>query len=196
MTVPSRFLLPLLLALGLLQPQLACTGGGGGGSTPQPVPAPDFTLSVAVGNLNIATGSSGSLMVTANRSNGHSATITLSVDGLPAGITASGTIAAGANSGQLALSVASGVAPQTLQSITVKGTDGVLSHTTAATFTLTVLALQDSSASGTNLVHASGKAQSGQGFQNVALVGEPFAVTGSNYAGTENRTGFTPPPAH
>lgn len=188
MSVPSRFLLPLLLVLGLLQSQIACHGGHGGGS----VAAPDYSLSLAGGAVNLAAGSSSQLTVLVVRSNGHAALITLSVEGLPSGVTASGSIPPGSNSGSLNLSAASNAATATLQSLVIKGSDGTLSHSTP-TFTLNVFALQPGTNPGTNLVHASGGAQSGQGIQNAAIVGEPLATVHSASAGTENRTGFTPP---
>ena len=192
MVKSGRILGTVLLAAGLplLVDQLACHGG----SSSQAAPGPDFTLSLAAGNVYALPGSSASVTVVAGRANGESGAITLSVDGLPNGVTAAGSIPAGATAGQLTFSLTSSVAAQAFPGLVVKGTDGARSHGAATTLSLSVLPVQTVAGTGSDLVQASGGAQSGTGTQNAVLLGEPFAVGAASSGAVENRTGFTPPP--
>ena len=105
-------------------------GCGGSGSTPPP-PAADFTLSVSPSSLFVPIGvSSGSSQVSVQAVNGFSQAVSVSLSGLPAGVTAVPpspfNVSPGTNQTVL-FSAASGVTPS-VSSITVQGVAGTLSH--------------------------------------------------------------------
>ena len=105
------------------------------------LPTPDFTLAASPGSLAVAKNSSGSATVTASSLNGFSGTTSLSVSGLPSGVTASFAPASvtlpsgGLASSTLTLAVASSATAGTFP-LTITGTSGILTHT--ATLGLTV----------------------------------------------------------
>lgn len=91
----------------------ACGGGGEGGTNPPP-PSPTFTVSLSATSLTIDQGGSGSITATIARSGGHSASISLSTEGVPAGITATfapSDISASTTTATLNVSVAVTTAP-------------------------------------------------------------------------------------
>lgn len=116
-----------MLPLPTLVLLLACSGG----SSPQP--AADFSISIPA--TSAMQGQSGTVAVNVTRQNGEAAALSLTLSNAPAGITGSGTIAAGATSGTLTLNVADSVATGTYP-ITASASDGSLTHT--ASFILTV----------------------------------------------------------
>lgn len=135
--------LPMILAT-------ACSGGGGDDGTG---PDPAFTMSVSPSSLTLTPGSpfvaadaqgaivamdaSGNVTVNVTRTGGFEGAVTVTVEGLPSGVTASSlTIAAGSNSGSLTIT-AGGTAAASSGSITIRGSAAGLTARTA-TVSLTV----------------------------------------------------------
>ena len=109
-----------------------------GGNAP-PKPAPDFSLAVSPGSLTLNAGTtSNAITVTATSLNSFSGTISVSIAGLPSGVTA--------NPSTLTLTPAQPSATTTLTAaitaasasptITFTGTSGTLTHTAALTLTV------------------------------------------------------------
>src|SRR5258706_16549 len=98
----------------------------------------DFSISASPINLTIPAGSNSDTMINTAILTGAAGTVSLSVSGLPAGITAAFnavSVAAGGSS-KLTFKVASTAAPGTYH-ITVTGTEGAMTH--IITLTVTVL---------------------------------------------------------
>ena len=124
--------------------RIIVTGSGGGLQQATTVgltvtPAPDFTLSLSPSSFAVQQGNQGNSIVTTAISAGFNSTITLSVSGTPAGVTASfrpPTIPApGAGASTLTIAVGSST-PTGSYPITVTANGGGIQHT--ATLTLTV----------------------------------------------------------
>jgi hypothetical protein len=107
-------------------------------STPTPTPAADFTLSAAPASVNLTAGS-GSQQVTlsAAADNGFSGAVSITIAGLPAGVTAApSTLSLQPGTPQSITLSASANADVGSATVTVTGTSGTLQH--SATFNLTV----------------------------------------------------------
>ena len=97
------------------------------GSPPPPV----FSLSLSPAGRTVARGSTTAYTVAINRSGGFAAQVSLSVAGLPSGAT--GTFSPNPASGSSTLSVrTSSSTPRGTYALTVRGTDGSLTRTAAA----------------------------------------------------------------
>lgn len=97
---------------------------------------PDFSLTASPASVTVAAGSNGATTLSATAINGFSGTITLSISGLPAGVTAG--FSAGTTSGTLTLSfIASSSATAGTSTVTVTGTSGGLTHTASIALTIT-----------------------------------------------------------
>ena len=181
-----RFGFPGLVAV------LLCSCHGGGNGSPATAPLPTFALSVSPAALSIPSGGGGFAVVTIVRSGGFSDTVTLSLDGAPAGVIGSGTVAAAAQTAQLSLFVAREVSPQTIDLLRVKGTSGNLTQT--GEFKLVVAPALPVGQISPDQVQAAGKLQRGGAIENTCLTFEP--VTASNAkdssGAVEVRHGFRP----
>ena len=166
-----------------------CHGGSGGTSS---VPSPSFTLSVSPASLSIPAGGGGYATVTLTRIGGFDGTVTLALDGAPPGVTGSGTIAAGAGTGQLSLLVDPTMAPQSLDALRLKGTAGSLTQMIA--FRLVVAPALPPGQIRADQVQASGGIQRAGNLENAAVAQEPVGAATSKDAGgtTEVRHGFDP----
>lgn len=124
---------PLLFAL------VSC---GSGSSTTTQAVTPDFSLTATPTTISLtAGGASQSISVTAVPANGFQQSVTLSVSGLPSGITPNPstlTLTPGAAQ-TIALSAASSAAAGSA-TITLTGTSGSLSHTAAVSLTVAAAA--------------------------------------------------------
>jgi hypothetical protein len=101
------------------------TSGGGGGNPP---PTPDFALSVP-GSVTVGQGSSMPLSVTVTAVNGFSSLVSVTISGLPAGVTAvpaNFTLAVGAS--QQVMISATGNAAAATTNLSVTGVSGALQH--------------------------------------------------------------------
>ena len=114
MTTRTRWSAALLVLLS------ACGGGDESPGTPTG-PTPDFALSISPATLTIVIGESGDLVVTVARSGGFTGAVSVTVDGLPAGVrSAELTIEEGQTSGALTLSATSSSQPG-VWTLTVRG---------------------------------------------------------------------------
>ncbi len=116
----------------------ACTSGG------QPTaPTPDFDLSVSQGSLSAGQGSvSAPVSVTVNGQNGFAGAVSVTIAGVPAGVTGTPaspfTVAAGTS--QVVTFAVSAVALAQNATLTFVGTIGNLSRTTSLSLTVTATA--------------------------------------------------------
>src|SRR5216683_2375881 len=103
---------------------------------------PDFTVSASPSSLTITQGSNGTSTITITSLNGFNAATTLSVSGLPSGVTAAFSTnpvtppANGTATSTLTLT-ASGTATTGNATVTVTGTSGALTHSTTIALTVT-----------------------------------------------------------
>ena len=111
--------------------------GPGSGSGSQP-PTPDFSLTATPSTVNISTGAAGSqVALLATPSSSFSGTVSVAISNLPGGVTASpSTINLTPGNSQPITLVAAYGAAASMQTITLTGASGGLSH--AASLTLTV----------------------------------------------------------
>ena len=97
-----------------------------------PVAAPDFSMSVTPASQSVVVGNSTSYTVTITPAGGFSGQVSLSVSGLPSG--ASGTFSPNPATGTSTLAVSTATTtPTGTYSLTVMGSSGTISHSTAAT---------------------------------------------------------------
>jgi len=100
-------------------------------------PVPDFTPGVSPSSQTINAGSSASYTTSATPLNGFTGTVSLSVSGLPARVTASFSPTSVTGSGTSTLSVVvSRNATRGARTLTIRGTSGSLSHSTSATLNI------------------------------------------------------------
>jgi kumamolisin len=101
---------------------------------------PSFTISASPTSVSIAQGHSGTSKISTTVSGGFSSAISLSVSGLPAGVTASfsptSIAAPGSGSSTLTINVASTAATGT-HALTITATGGGITHTTTVSLTVT-----------------------------------------------------------
>lgn len=133
-----RSLAPFGLCLGVLTG--SCSGGGGDGTT-EPTPTPSISVSVSPGSTTIVAGTSGEASVTVGRAGEYSGSITLSLEGAPAGVTGSfsaSVVPDGSTSSTLTFGVAPTATPGQY-TLTVRATGTGVSARTA-TISLTIAA--------------------------------------------------------
>jgi hypothetical protein len=117
----------------------SCTGPGGscGGSTSQP----SFSLSDSPSSLSVAQGASGKSTITVSSSDGFDSAVSLSVSGLPSGVTASLSSSSvtppanGSATSTLTLTASSSATAGTA-TVTITGTGGGLTRTTTVSLTV------------------------------------------------------------
>jgi len=95
-----------------------------------PTPAPDFSLSANPASLTVNRGASGTSTITVAPSNGLNGCYTLSASGLPGGVTATFGTNPAVGASVLTLT-ASNTATTGTTTVTITGTSGWISHTTA-----------------------------------------------------------------
>jgi methionine-rich copper-binding protein CopC len=179
----------------ILIPGLLVLGGCGGSSSSTKGPAADFTLTATPPALSLTGGAPGqSVSVTATATNGFAGQVTLSVSGLPSGVTASPaslTVSPGAAQ-NITLTASASVATA-VSTVTLTGTSGTLSHTasialstTAAVappdFSLTLTPSSLTLVPGTAGTPVSMLASGVNGFTSpvaVTIIGLPSGVTAS-----------------
>jgi len=100
-------------------------------------PNPNFTISVSPASLTVARGTSGKYTVTIGAVNGFTGTVSLSVSGLPARVTATfnPTSVTGSGSSTLTVTVNRRATTGT-RTLTITGASGALSHSATATLTI------------------------------------------------------------
>ena len=177
----DRRSLAAVLVVVLALPMAGCLGGK---HDDGPRAAGSFQVQVTPAGLIIPAGGGGFVTVTAPRPLPHflayQGPLTLALDGAPAGVTGSGTIAADHASGTLALAVDASVAPRTIQGLRVvaRGGDAVAE----VTFDLTVAPPLPPGQLRTDGVQASGRSQSGGTLANTPVIQEPVAATSATDA--------------
>jgi hypothetical protein len=112
-----------------------------GGGTPTPTPSPNFTLALSPDTLNLAAGSSGTVTISVQGSNGFAATPDFTVSGAGIG-TGADKIASSVNGNTLTLNVGAGVTPTTY-ALSVKGTSGSLVRSADLNVTVTSAVVAD-----------------------------------------------------
>lgn len=160
-----------------------------GGSSSQP---PAFSLQVAPANLEVPAGGSGYAVVTATRGTGFTGPVTLSLPGLPSGVSATGAIPGDDRTGYLTIVVDGGVTPQTWANLELEGRSGGVAS--AAGFSLTVATPLPASSLSPDLAMAPGGVQVMGPLTNAFVLMEPVAHdSGSNPSGSlVNVAGFLP----
>jgi len=170
------------------------TGTGGGithtatlSLTVNAAQAADFTVMASPSSLSLAQGTSGSSSITTGVTGGFNAAISLSVSGLPAGVTASfsSPSIAAPGSGSSTLTITAGASATTgTASVTVTATGGGVTHTAVISLTITANQAADFvlSASPTALSVAQGA--SGSTTISSALVGGFNAALALSVSGT------------
>ncbi len=109
-------------------------------------PTPDFSLSVSPASLSVAQGGSGNGTISTSVSGGFNSALSLSVSGLPSGVTASfnpTSIAAPGNGNSTLTFSASSTATTGSSIVTVTASGGGVTHTTTITLTVTAAATPD-----------------------------------------------------
>ncbi|MEP7380528.1 MAG: hypothetical protein ABI910_02515 [Gemmatimonadota bacterium] len=131
-----RLIRPTLAVLVLVM--TAC-GGGDGGTTPTPIPQ-GFTVALSASTLSVEQGAAGSVTATIGRTGSFSGTVTLAVENVPAGMTATFSptaITSNTTSTTLAVTAATSVAPGSY-SLTIRGqAAGVSDQTGTVSVTVT-----------------------------------------------------------
>ena len=132
---------------------------------------PDFLLSTSPSSISVAQGSSGNVTVSSAVAGGFNSSVSLSVSGLPSGVTATLTPAsfAAPGSGNSTLAISAGATAATgTFNVTVTGTGGGITHT--ATVALTVTAPGGTGSTTTQLF-------GNPGFENGASSPAPWTAT-------------------
>ena len=101
-------------------------------------PNPDFTLGVSPGAISVRRASQSTTTVSIGATGGFASTVTVSVSGLPSGVTATFSSNPVTPGGQSTLTLrASRSAPRGTYTITITGVGGVKTHSQTATLTVT-----------------------------------------------------------
>jgi subtilase family serine protease len=117
--------------------------------------SPSFSLSSSASTLSIPAGQSGLNVITVNPAQGFTGAVTLSVSGLPSGVTASFSPATALTSSTLTLAASSSAAAATA-TVTITGTSGSLTSATRLALTITSTAAFSLSATPANVSVAPG----------------------------------------
>lgn len=177
----GRRSLAAALVVVLALPLAGCFGGRHDGESRS---EGSFQVQVTPAGLVIPAGGGGFVTVTAPRPLPHflayQGPLTLALDGAPAGVTGSGSIAADHASGTLMLSVDASVAPRTIQGLRVVARGG--NAVAEVSFALTVAPPLPPGQLRADGVQASGRAQSGGTLANTPVIQEPVAATSATDA--------------
>ncbi|MFL5376573.1 MAG: pre-peptidase C-terminal domain-containing protein [Myxococcales bacterium] len=149
-----------------------------------PPPPPDFSVAISPASNTVAAGGTAAYTVTTGALNGSTQSISLSVSGLPAGVTGAfspATVTAGASS-TLTLTAAS-TAAATTATFTVTGTSGTVSHGASASVTVTAANGDTQLQNGVALTNLSGATNS-QRFFFIAVPAGQSSLTVQISGGT------------
>ncbi|MBZ5661313.1 MAG: hypothetical protein LAO08_12980 [Acidobacteriia bacterium] len=106
------------------------TGGGGGGNGGGSGPPPDFSLSIQPANVSVLQGSSIPVVVAVSALNGFSSQVSISISGMPAGVTATPSQFSISPSGPQTVALSAAAAALVgAATLTVSATSGSLQHT-------------------------------------------------------------------
>lgn len=112
-------------------------GGGASETTVQQTASPTISIALSASALDIQPGATGSVTVTLTRSGGFAGDVTITVNGLPSGVTtSSATIAAGQTSTSVTLTVAASAAAGTASVVIQASGGGVASVTASLALTI------------------------------------------------------------
>ena len=153
-------------------------------------PPPTFTLSTSPSALSVAAGSSGTSTLTLNPQNGFNGTVTVSLSGLPTGVTAS--FSSGTTAPGLLVTLTAAASARSGQStVTITGKSGTLSET--ATISLTVTPASTTTASGqvnmASLYNVSGLVTDGSTFSSSGGLDGGGRAWSANLLGTTQTAG-------
>ena len=103
------------------------TGTGGGGGTPT---SPDYSLSIQPTSATINPGSSQTITISVQAQDGFTGSVSISIAGLPAGVTASPSSLTIQSPNSQAVTFAASTSAATVSgvSVTIQGSSGSLSH--------------------------------------------------------------------
>lgn len=117
------------LAVGLV----TLSGCGGSDGPTDPSSNPSFSITVAPSSLSLEQGSQGEVTLSVSRSGGFTGSVSVSVEGLPAGVTAGSNLSVPGESSSLTVPLAAAAnAASGSGSITFRGTAGELQAQTAS----------------------------------------------------------------
>jgi phosphoheptose isomerase len=189
--VPASLL--AVLAATVLIANLGCGSRASNTVTTNPPPGADFSLTVSPATLSLMAGTTGQVVaVTANALNGFTASVNVTLSGLPTGVTANpSTLTLTPGTAQNVTLTAASTAAAGMATITLTGTSGGLNHTATAALTVTAAApapdfsltvaptsLALTAGAAGQAVAVSAKALNGfTGSVNVTLNGLPAGVT-------------------
>jgi hypothetical protein len=128
---------------------VACGGGGGGSNTP--APAPDFSVSASTTSLNVIQGATSTpVTVSVTAVNGFTSAVSVAIAGLPTGSTTTPAfpLSVSPNSPQQFTVTMPANTPLGNSTITLTGTSGSLTHSTAPITLTTTAAIQTSQSNG------------------------------------------------
>lgn len=134
-TVTTQFDVPSGLATGSYNLSLIANGIPSNSIVVNVVPGPDFSLSTNPGSVTVVQGASGSSTITVNPLNGFNSSVSLSVTGLPTGVTAAFNPNSTTTTSTLTLT-ASGTAATGTSTLTITGVAGSITHTTTLGLTV------------------------------------------------------------
>ncbi len=106
--------------------------------TVNPVPVANFALSASPSSFTVTQGTSGASSITVTPQNGFNGNVSLSVSGLPSGVTASFSPNPATATSTLTLT-ASGTATTGMATVNITGTSGSLTHSTSIALTIQLL---------------------------------------------------------
>jgi trimeric autotransporter adhesin len=127
--------------LALFAGVLMLAGCGSPTPTPTPTPSPDFGLALSSDTLNLAAGSSGTVTITVQGSNGFATTPEFTVSGAVLG-TGSAKVASSVSGNAVTLNVGAGVSPG-VYVLNFKGTSGSLVRSADLSLTVTSAIVPD-----------------------------------------------------
>lgn len=177
------------LVLGALLTLIGCHNGSGGG-TPHPPSPPTFSLRATPDALRIPSGGSAYVVITLSRLNGFAAPVELDIIGGPVGLNAKATMSSTDTSTMLPILLATGLAPQSLDQLQLRGTAGSLVRTVP--LRVQILEPLPPDTYPAYAVQAAGTAQGAKDTQNQAVAGEGLQAAEGTNPTTCNRSGFHP----
>jgi hypothetical protein len=109
----------------------ACSGGSGGAITTTPTPTPAIAFSASVSSLDLTQGGTANVAVTVTRSGGFTGDVSVTVEGLPSGVTSSPLTITSANASGTVTLTAAATATVVAANLTLRASGTGVSSATA-----------------------------------------------------------------